>query len=426
MTEAPEGWESKVKKSGVVPPGTYPLPYHYTWNIVDSSKLKTFMDCPRRYFYEYILGWRSDRPNNHLVFGEAWHSAMEILLFDKSPAGVVKAYETFLAKYRKVFPEATDDLMAPKDPLNALDAMTEYAGIYKNDSFSVQHVEVSGTVPISDRYSMHFRIDAALEDENGHFGMDHKTGSRVDSLWMHKWAIDIQMGCYTHALYCFYGPSKVWGYIVNGVFFQKKENKFQRASVLKTLDMMQVWLDTVNFYFQRLETEFKVLQTDSPNAPVMKSFPQNPESCTKYFGCPFLSMCSSWANPLAKCEAIPVGYQVDRWDPSLHQLESKEVVDFTPAEAGALLPQTSTSVPIGGAKMEETAPMPEEETEETVSCCECGRDIPEDEADHCDFCGSTCCTDCIDTHMEACEEEAEANEESEEDESSVIFDDEEQ
>jgi len=51
------------------------IPYHYTWEIQDSSKVQDAMTCMRRYFYNYILGWQSDAPNNHLVFGSAWHDA---------------------------------------------------------------------------------------------------------------------------------------------------------------------------------------------------------------------------------------------------------------------------------------------------------------------------------------------------------------
>ena len=50
-----------------------------TLQTVDSTKINTFLDCPRQYFFTYVLGWRSDRPNNHLVFGQAWHEAMEHL-----------------------------------------------------------------------------------------------------------------------------------------------------------------------------------------------------------------------------------------------------------------------------------------------------------------------------------------------------------
>ena len=57
----------------------YPVPVSDCWSVLDPSKIKTFKQCPRQFFYEHVLGWRSKEPNLHLVFGEAWHQALEHL-----------------------------------------------------------------------------------------------------------------------------------------------------------------------------------------------------------------------------------------------------------------------------------------------------------------------------------------------------------
>jgi CRISPR/Cas system-associated exonuclease Cas4 (RecB family) len=53
---------------------------HETWQVLDATKLQTYMRCPRKFFFNYVLGWKSEIPSNHLVFGSAWHMAMEVLL----------------------------------------------------------------------------------------------------------------------------------------------------------------------------------------------------------------------------------------------------------------------------------------------------------------------------------------------------------
>ena len=55
----------------------YPIKEQPTWNIKDSSKLDTYLDCPRKFFYEHMLGWRVDRPAHALHFGTSWHMARE-------------------------------------------------------------------------------------------------------------------------------------------------------------------------------------------------------------------------------------------------------------------------------------------------------------------------------------------------------------
>ena len=33
-----------------------PIPYHPSMEILDSTKIKTYQQCPRLFFYEYALG----------------------------------------------------------------------------------------------------------------------------------------------------------------------------------------------------------------------------------------------------------------------------------------------------------------------------------------------------------------------------------
>ena len=48
------------------------------FDIHDSTKINCFQTCPRKYFYKYVLGWSHEDANIHLVFGSAWHKAMEV------------------------------------------------------------------------------------------------------------------------------------------------------------------------------------------------------------------------------------------------------------------------------------------------------------------------------------------------------------
>ena len=84
---------------------------HSSWNIIDSTKLNAFLECPRSYFYEYILGWRSEAPNLHLEFGKAWHLAMEhLILHGYDETSIKDAYLKFHEHYRSHFPELLDAL----------------------------------------------------------------------------------------------------------------------------------------------------------------------------------------------------------------------------------------------------------------------------------------------------------------------------
>lgn len=43
----------------------------------DSTSLGTFKECPRKYYYQHILGWQTKHASVHLIFGQLYHSGME-------------------------------------------------------------------------------------------------------------------------------------------------------------------------------------------------------------------------------------------------------------------------------------------------------------------------------------------------------------
>lgn len=291
--------------------------------VVDSTKLKTFMDCPRKYFYEYVLGWRAKQPSLALEFGSAWHIAMETLLKGLKAKGeydeetITEAYRGFYDYLSPIFdPKTMGPSMSPKDYGNAMKALVEYTQQYQKEGFEVLYTEISGSVPISDKHEMYFRVDAVCKDSRGMFALEHKTTSRLMSNWAQQWSLSVQVGCYTHVLYCLHGVDGAWGVIVNGTVFRKTENAFVRVPIHKTKDMMQVWLEIVNSYFDMIEREFELLDTsDKLDAQTMRSFPMNTESCTKYGVCPFHDMCSVWPNPLRNTHRVPPHMEVKHWDP---------------------------------------------------------------------------------------------------------------
>jgi len=318
----------------------FPIPTHMTWEIIDGSKLKTFATCPRQFFYEYILGWRREAPNNHLIFGEAWHLAMEQLLlegFDKD--SVLKAYEAFEAKYRETFAEDTDGLYSPKNPNRAFDALVDYVKRYRDqDSINeTLETEIAGTVVLSEDYTIHYRMDSIIRDSSNQLihSMEHKTASNFNQAWGMQWSLSFQVWIYTHVLYCLYPPESVRGVLINGTSFRKVKDDsksmrhdFLRVPCWKATDQMQAGYETILYHMANLHTEYEMLAESKLEHPVLKAFPLNPESCTKFFGCTWHDFCMAWPNPLQKCQDIPIGFIQEWWNPA--EKEAKHVHNIRP------------------------------------------------------------------------------------------------
>ena len=315
----------------------YPIPYHPSWDVIDPSKLSDFSTCMRKGFYMHLLGWESDAPNNHLVFGEAMHKAMEYLLqhgYDiDACAG---AYDVFESSYRKEFPPETDELFGAKVPARVFPFLKEYTDRYRSDldDFEVVYTEISGSVPISFERVIFFRLDSILKFKNGMFGsLEHKTrGGSFSSSWLNQWPMSFQLGTYHHVLYCLYPREDVRGITINGLGFLKTKFDLQRFPFRLQKPQMEVWMDTTNYWYGRVELEKLLLKKAKADDSVLSAFPCNPSGCDKFFGCPFIDFCSSWPNPLQNCDEPPMGFRQRFWDPREVETTYKVNINGTNAE----------------------------------------------------------------------------------------------
>lgn len=316
---------------------TYPVPIDPSWDVQDSSKIKAYMSCPRRYFYEYVLGWRSIHPSNHLIFGTAWHEAMaHIYLTDFSKNNILKAYEKFLESYRKDIDEEDDELYWPKTPERAFKALIYYCGIYKDDHSKYEVleyngqklVEIGGKISISSDYEVSFRQDTILKGSQGIFSLEHKTCSSTYN-WSEQWYLNPATAIYSHVLYCLFNKDDVAGIKYNGTCFKKtkddpkKDEKepFRhfdtiRTPIYKTPDNMASMLVNIIWWLDMIKNDFDNLSEAKDSDSFMACYPQNWTNCNSYGRtCEYHDFCINWKNPLRHVYNLPIDMKVEFWNP---------------------------------------------------------------------------------------------------------------
>jgi len=321
------------------------IPNHPSWEVLDSSKLDDFLQCPRRFFYCHVLGWRLDQPQHDLYFGESWHMAREYQLIN-GYEDVEGAYNVFINHYRKEFPEETDANFRPKVPEAVNQALLNFAVTYHNDleenelltnpDTGEPFTEIAGTVPIDDTRHLHFRMDSLLQRKSDEmvFSWDHKSSSagymsprwNGQDPWGDQFFLGIQNGTYTHCMYCIFPVERVLGVEFCGCGFEYLKrgssarpagyySTLRRVSAFKSPDQMNVWLYIVLDTLNNIEREFDSLSHSSENDEVLQAFPLNPGGCGKYRGCEFHEYCKLWSNPLRQCQEPPLGFRQEFWDP---------------------------------------------------------------------------------------------------------------
>jgi len=312
--------------------GKSTVPKHPTHDVLDSTKIKAYQDCPRKFFFSYVLGWRTDGKNVHIAFGQGWHDAMEHLIHRRvqdgeySAEAVMEAYDLFESKFRSEMGGMIEETHYAKNASNAFEALKQYAKQWsRRDDFDVLFTETAGTAPIRNNRVIHFKSDAIIEDSKGIWSLEHKTTGRGGQSWKDKWRLDFQVNAYSHALHCIFDEASVRGVKINGAILRKKNNEFLRIACPKDAKDLQLWLSECNHWVDMIERDMAQLAECSPSDDVMVAFPRNPTSCCK-FGCSYPGLCSEWHNPLNKLhDGPPVGYEEDFWDPRRREEEARNI-----------------------------------------------------------------------------------------------------
>jgi hypothetical protein len=295
-------------------------------DVLDSTKLQNFQDCPRMFFYEYVYGWRSARPNNHLHFGKAVHLALEhIIRHGYRVEVVMEALDLFNDEYRAMFPESTDPIFSPKTPGRFFDLLILYLRKYADDldKYEVYKTEFGGTVHLSPTHVLAFKMDTILQDrETGLYcSLEHKTkgGNYIPDSYRYEHEMGIQCGTYTHVLNSLFPPAEVSGVIINCLCFKKTKQPdyiLERFPIQLSNSQMYVWLENTKNWMDKIHTEFKRLAESSPSDPIMKCFPLNGRNCTNWGrSCFYIDLCKSWQNPIQHQDRMPVDMQVEFWNP---------------------------------------------------------------------------------------------------------------
>jgi hypothetical protein len=299
---------------------------HKEWYILDSTKISVFQQCPRKFFYEHILGWRTAAiSHNDKEFGTAWHKAMAYLaLNDYSNSSVAQAYMEFEREYRKYLNPETDELFPNKNPKRAMDALVWYVNTYKDDhekyEFLKDFTEISGTVLIHpDLPPLHFRMDSVVrvKDTDKKRILERKTATKVDYRKKSEWQMSTQTGMYTHVLYCLFPEEEVDCLVIDAAPFGLKTRfDFERFSVVRSKAQMQAWLTDTIGWIDDIKADMEALSDQGPSEPVLQAFKRNPQSCGNYWGCPYIDFCTTWTNPLQHATQAPLGFKEEFWDPS--------------------------------------------------------------------------------------------------------------
>lgn len=287
----------------------------------DSTSLKAFRTCPRKYLYEIIFGYRTKKEKIALEFGILYHKGLED--YDKylhKGADHEEAVNAITLQMLKATADPTHILNNSDDNRRTRETLLRtiiwYLDQFEKDVIStviigdVPAVELSFKFesphesPDGEKYLLAGHLDKLGLFDDAPYVIDRKTtGSTISSYYYKQFAPNTQMSLYNIAGQVILGEP-IKGVIIDAAQLAVNFSRFHRGFVHKTPTQDEEWLNDLRYTFAEAE-----MYASECHWPMSDS----DSSCGAYGGCPFRDVCSR--DQKVRDVFLQADYVIQKWDP---------------------------------------------------------------------------------------------------------------
>lgn len=269
------------------------MPYE---RVFDSSAMKTFARCPRKYYWRYVRDLVPQHYNPApLNFGTAIHEALRVWYEEGDMEKAIKVFHA-------IWEDRFGDNKRTHEKGEKL--LRSYADEYPSEQFKIiGEPETGWTVDILGEDYVG-RFDLVVKWGSDYYVFDHKTASRMGSSYYNRFNPDLSTIGYTWAAEQLF-DKEFKGVVYNVLYFTTKQMDFDRQPVY-IFDWQKEQF--VHYVTDRI-TEIKSL-----NPGKRREWSQKWVACTDWGSCQFRDLClEKDPEPLVKSM-----YRKEEWNP-LHE-----------------------------------------------------------------------------------------------------------
>lgn len=300
--------------------GSFQDGIQFAW---DSTSLGAFKTCPRKYFYEIVMGYQAKLMPPALAFGiavhllfQTWHQLLASgidketallncvrlagLLGEKLPAGDTARRKEQLIRACVWYLDQFWDDPAKTVILSTGKAAVEYSftlPLFEWDSATGESVEVF----------LCGHIDRFVKWSGRVLAADYKTSKyQLDQKFFNNFKPVTQFPIYVIAAHLIAAETQELastdGILLDGIQVGVNFNRYNRHIIPFSPEEINEYIEGLHYWISQ--------GMESCRTGV---FPMNEESCNKYAGCHFRDICNK---PPARREAYLKGHYIQRtWDP---------------------------------------------------------------------------------------------------------------
>lgn len=299
---------------------------------LDSTSLRTFLECPKKYYYSIIRGLVPVAENVHLIFGIFVHKSLETYHRSRCSgksheealrAAVQRALElTWIRALNRPWTPEDDKVGRVKNRRTLIRTIIWYLDEYQDDPMETALVkggqpavelpfmlDSGNLASTGEEFVLCGFLDRIAVQQGEFFVTDVKTTSRpVDpttkegSNFFRKFSPDIQMTLYTLAGKAVF-KIPVKGVMVDGIQVQIENNSFGRQFTPRSIEQLKEWQEQLVYWLMQLN-----------QCATSDTWPRNDATCELYGGCPYRSVCAKPTEAESE-QHLNTYYQPRSWDP---------------------------------------------------------------------------------------------------------------
>lgn len=284
--------------------------------FLDSTMLSSFRNCPKKFYWEYILRLRPKGESIHLVAGGAFAKGLEVarkLYYDKG-ASMDIALQAAVVAALKAYTLTDVDNEWAKSPRAICEALNGYLTRWPLDQDYLRPVKQNGkhwvefsfAIPLPIKHPVTGedllyvgRCDMIAEFAGAIYTVDEKTCSQMGESWARKFDMRAQFMGYNWAAQ--QHGFNVVGTVVRGIKFIKSGQEFGETIVMHSNLALNNWFDQTMRDIERMIKCWNEGYWDMNLGDV----------CTMFSGCPFQRL-ENTTNPEGYFE---VYYKENTWNP---------------------------------------------------------------------------------------------------------------
>jgi hypothetical protein len=290
---------------------------------LDNTAMTAYMTCPREYYYGMILHRRSKGKSPALVFGSAWHKAMEVHYKSGGDRDLVR----YAVQQSWEGHDSADDYRTLPRVLLDYD---RYVKQYGEDPSKEEGktlgtvgewmVELATNAQGDDLlHPWAGKLDRIVQIQGLNYVEDHKTTSRLDKHYFRQFELSNQMMGYNYLGNTLLPSAKIVGVRINLSHVLTEKTAFVRKLITFTPSQIKDWTANINRWMTRLAGDYETAKLATYEDIVRGksgAFPLHfgDNGCSRKFGiCGYHPVCS--ASPQLRQHTLESEFIIKPWNP---------------------------------------------------------------------------------------------------------------